>query len=283
MGLRVSVEVDIKDNALRGQNINVLKKDLSGVAQIRQFNQDFVAGHVEIAREVLREEQKRGFPTKPLTVVDKVANKEEILVKPFGEIAYFARLTPTEALLGIYENILKRSIIDTGYYKSQNVVIVDGKVVATSRSMLLTWLKSSDSNIGAGSQVIFVNTAPYARKLERRGARRGAGGQKTRRSRKQKSRFTGKLVTAPNGAYFLAYRASKRLLPPPLRAFSAFRFIPGNLLGDAIPPSTFRRVFAETRRNGGGAGRPYLYPAIVIRLDAAGITQGASQGPGLLQ
>lgn len=270
-----SVQVSISDNNKQGISTRAFKADLNGVQSIRQFNKDFIQGHKKIAREALKEEQGLGFPNNPRQRIDNKFDASIEALKVFGKVEYFAPIAAPEAILNIYDAIEKRTIIGaTRNLINSNRVMVNGKLAAKNRVELKLFLEKNQQSFSEGTRFTFVNVAPYARKLERRGYRKGKRGQGSSRvNRKTKSRYTGDLIEAPNGAYYLAFRSARRNVGKVVSNFMTFRYISGSEISSIIPQDGRRRTFAKARRKG-GVGRPYLYPAIVIELTDRGIARG---------
>lgn len=273
--MAATVQVSISDNNRQGISTQAFRADLTGVQSIRQFNQDFVDGHKSIARGALREEQGLGFPDNPRQRIDNKFDAPLDSLKVFGKVEYFAPIAAPEAILSIYDAIERRTIIGaTRNLINSNRVLVNGQLAAKNRIELKQYLERNATRFSEGTRFTFVNVAPYARKLERRGYRKGRRGQGSKRVyRRTKSRYTGDLIEAPNGAYYLAFRAARRNVGKVVSNFMTFRYISGAELGSAIPQDGRRRTFAKARRKG-GIGRPYLYPAIVIELTDRGIARG---------
>lgn len=232
---------------------------------------------IDIARDVLKEEQSNGFDKKPRVRTDNVFDKPIINVKAFGKIEYFARQNYAEAIQGIYTRLLALSPVgQTRYYKNTHFVLHRGKTVATDASELKAWLATAQFR--EGDVVRFVNAMPYARKLELNSNRNIISGSKSgSKNRKGKtglsSSGSGAMVKKPNGAYYLTYRYARSQYKS-VATFIKFAFLTGDVLGiDKAPirgrqPSgaAFRTSFKKDKR-------PYLYPTIVLDFSQSGVLQ----------
>ncbi len=240
-----------------------LDGDLNGkitLAQLLKFTKESL---IVISDTALKEEQNKGFDRKPLLLVDNSKSKPLSLVNPLGSIEYVARQDAREILTFAYKSILHRSKVVTGEYIKSNVVTLNGFQVANDMSSFEKWLSGKDS-FKDEDIVRFVNTAPYARKLEKWGVTAQRSRAKiVKRDRKKNTVFRN-TMQVPNGVYALSYRAIKGKF----KANTAVKFemLPGNLLGINSGFDGKRRVFAQ----GHGKGRPYLYPSISIKLAQVG-------------
>jgi len=260
-----SVETTITDN--KGKTVSPLKaltRDKVGLVNFKEFADDFKQGLIGIARDTLREEQSGGFDKKPRTRIDGKFDRDPATVLPFGRLEFFARVSSIEAITEVWDLIQKRIIVDTGEMKNSNVVMVNDLVIARTRGELVSYLRKNSQKLGDGTKVTFLNTAPYARKLERLGYRAGKRGLRgsTRKSRKTKSRITGNLISAPNGAYYLSY---KRIRSNPktkgIANFFRFQYITGGNLGNAIPSDGRRRTYShQFNSEAAQAGLIYIRP-----------------------
>lgn len=257
-----------------------LERDTSGVAFLHsffEFNQEVT---FEAARGALQIAQLQGnFPADPRVRTDNVFDKNPALVKPLGKIEYFARLSPVEAIVGIYDIILERSPVRTGSYRDANWVFVNGRRIATNPFELKAYLNTNRGGLKPGDTIRFVNVAPYARKLELSGVRRGtrgktAGlnvrlGRKRVKSKKQKRSI---LIAKPNGAYALAQRLARSKFKSAATRIK-FQFVASGSGGISIPSYKGGRTTFKNKGNGkGSAGRPYVYPSIVLEFSGKGIT-----------
>ena len=244
-----SIEISVTDN-LKGAPKWSLAGDLNGKVTLEQLGEYNQQTTIEIAAEVLKEEQAKGFDKNPVNV------------KPFGKIEFFSRQDVSKVLIGTYEAIMKRSVVGaTGYFLTHNVVTFNGNLIAKSAAQLEAWITINSAKINESSVFRFVNVAPYASRLESKGYtrnRRGGG-------RKTKSRKTGNLISMPNGVYWLASRAARRSFKAQA-SFIKFEFLPGtSFFPGVIPLDTFRRNYIRTNK-------PYVYPTIVINFSKQGTT-----------
>ena len=269
------VETSIKDNRKRGNivSLNALTKDVTGKANLKQFVEDFRERHIIVAKEVLREEQQKGFTKEPRKRIDNKFDTVETKVLPFGKIEYFAKITALEGLLEAYDIIEKRVIKGaTGNLSNSNYVIVNGKLAAKSRQQFKAYLVANSTKIVDGTLIKFVNVAPYARKLELQGYRANNRGRTQYTKRTSKSKLTGNITSAPNGAYWLSFRAIRRSAKTKqLAEFVRFQFIHGGALSGIIPNDSFRRSYSPNGANRASAGRAYSYPAIVLEVTDKGL------------
>lgn len=242
-----------------------LDSDLNGQATLADILNFTKQSLIVISDTALKEEQAKGFDKKPKLLVDNNPSKQVGQVSPLGSIEYVARQSARAILLFAYKAILERSKVVTGEYIKSNVVTFNGFQVATDLSSFETWLASND-NFQDKDIIRFVNTAPYARKLERWGVTAQRTRAKVVKKDRRRQTVFRNTMQVPNGTYALSYRAIKGKF----KGNSSIRFemLPGNLLGIGSGFDGKRRVFA----NGHGKGRPYLYPTISIQLAQVGST-----------
>lgn len=246
---------------------------------------------ISVARQLLITEQRAGnFPkTEYVTLVDNKLNSNERAVKPFGIIEYKTKLQAlTPVLLFAMQAIFQRSPERTGAYSANHVLFKNNVFVAKGFSNIISYI-NSDTQADPGDIYRFVNVTPYARKLERQRTTKQTRGKYKGQNRTKgvnKRLVKGKIATIPAGAYVLANRAIRRKFKE-LKNNIRFSFIP-------IDPGTARRldssgrdttgyVFAKSRANGRGAGRPYLYPSITITAakNAVSFNRGFTEQAGL--
>lgn len=230
----------------------------------------------QIAREVLIEEQSRGFEKEPRVRTDNIFDKPIINIKAFGKIEYYARQEFSEAITAIYTRLLALSPVGrTHYYKNTHYVLFRGKTVARDASELKSWLLTAEFR--DGDILRFVNAMPYARKLELNAGRNIITGKNkgTKNSKKRMGKSgsgSGAMVRKPNGAYFLTYRYARSQFKS-ISNFMKFAFLTGDALGIKNSPvrgrqpsgSAFRTTFKKD-------GRTYLYPTIVLDFSKTGAT-----------
>lgn len=253
-----------------------LLHDLNGEHTLEQLLQFLKASLMTISREVLIEEQAKGFDKNPLVVVDGNKNKPIDLVKPLGKIEFIdSRISSVDIILEIAKKIESTSKVVTGTYLKGNFVFFNGDLVATDVSEVKAWL-DTNPKIEKGSIVRFVNVVPYARKLERTGVTAGSTNVKFVKS-KDKLKRGGNYILASNGVYYLASRSAVKNYKHNVDI--KFRYEFGTTLGiqqyDVLSPRTgkkMRREFAtpkgvrKTKRNSG----PYLYPTIKLTFNERG-------------
>lgn len=220
---------------------------------------------ISTATTVLKEEQAMGFDKDPVVKVDNRFGKTEAQVNPLGQIEYIARQDAKEILILAYRMILEKSRVLTGRYLRSNVVLFNGLEVANDWGEFDSWIKGVKS-FKESDTVIFVNTAPYANKLELDGVTKEKGINRrivTVKPDKNRQRR----VRKPNGVYHLTYRALKRKY----KNNSIIRegVITGDKLGLTNPEKG--SGIGRVRQLGPSKGRPYVYPTITIYLKEAGI------------
>lgn len=228
-----------------------LDQDLNGemtIEDIRQSQKDLL---LSVAAEVLREEVDRGFPRDFITYVDGRKKPVE-QVKPFGKIEFVSPMSVDEVLIATMEAIEERSKVVTGAYMRSHEVTFNGVVVARDSSSLASWLNSGPT-MKPKDIITFINTQPYARRLERYGITKDSSPMP-----KGQKRTPGR----PNGTYRLAYRSVRRKYRRNVKIL--FRMIPGNELAGL----TGQRTFKRGRK--GSVGRAYLYPSIQIIIGSDG-------------
>ena len=255
---------------------SALANDTRGHLTLMSLTEDVKQLLIDTAYSVLQEELREGFPEDFTTIVDGSKGKKLIEeVKPFGKIEFVAPAFALEVLKDTAEHLIARSKVDTGNYMRSFQVRVDNVIVADDWAAFRTWYKKLESGqieLRRDSVITFVNTAPYARKLERYGIT-SSSGKRPKKKRTMKSK-TGRpeRMLAPNGVFYLTSRVLRRKYP---QVGIMFDFITGARLGGRLTAATFK-----TNRGSGKGGlnarekknpRTYLYPAITIRLKAGGI------------
>lgn len=268
-----SFNVSVTDNSKTAPVWSLLA-DQEGQVTFADFSRHIKDAVLTIARDVLKEEQAKGFDIQPRTRVDNKFDRPIESVHPFGKIEFFARSEVGPALEKIYNEILKRSPEGlTGLYKQSNYVIYNNRLVAKNYGELKAFLaEKNKEGFGSNDVIRFMNVTPYARKLEYLGYRKdnkGSHGGGNLRKGKQKKKKSGKLAAAPNGAYYLAFRAARKYKA--IANFMKFTFLPGGSSGITVMPQPgLRTTFSANGRNKKSAGRPYLYPTIVMDLSSLG-------------
>jgi hypothetical protein len=117
----------------------------------------------------------------------------------------------------------------------------------------------------------FVNTAPYANKLELEGVTANGTNKKEGPTKRKNGslRDKGKLFRKPNGVYIISHRAIKRMLKG--NVFVVYQPILGSELGLNSPESG--SGIGRKRQLGRDKGRTYVYPSIYIQIAQTGIVQ----------
>lgn len=258
-----------------------LEADTTGVKFLNdyfEFNQEFTFEAANVARA--QAEVNGGFPVNSRARTDNVFDRNPRLVKPLGKIEYFAPITVTQSIIEIYELIIERSPIMTGQFRAANWVFFNSKLVAKSVNELRTFILSQLGGDGfkTGDTVRYVNVAPYARRIEYLGVRRGTRGKfaglNQKRGKKVRiSKKTGNLILKPSGSYQLSYVLARKRFKSVAQRIK-FGFITTGTGGISIPVYPLRGQSSRNTFKGGKsgrAGRPYLYPSITITLDKRGI------------
>lgn len=244
-----------------------VNSDLTGEQSLADLLLHLKTSLITIAGEVLREEQGNGFDKDPLVRVDGRVGKPPGAVNPFGSIEFVARQAAQTIVLDAYKAIMERAPFDTGLWKESNFVFVNGAVVATNETELVTFMKSKKGQELADNDIVrIVNVIPYARKLERLGVT-GKRVQSRRTKSRDKKLRSGPTILAPNGAYFLAYRAISRLYKSNSKI--SFSFLPGSEVGLQKVPA-FTKSGSPLRRTYKKSGKSYLYPSLKIEISGAG-------------
>lgn len=257
-----------------------LQSKRSEEATLEMLANDLKTTLVLVANTVLREEQAQGFPLDPLVLVDSKKNKRVEDVNPFGKIEFFDRsVNFRELFIATYKQLLERSPVDTGQYEKSHIVFLGNTVVAKSLADLNSWL-DTEPEITSTSTVTFVNTRPYARRLESLGVSKSSQGSRVKRERKGKSRDklqrNGPVVSMPNGTYFLTYRSILRDNRFKKIVRTSFDFISGAKSSEFSGNFTSFKNLRGSREKKAKIGRQYLYPAIIFRFPEANLSGGPS-------
>lgn len=271
--LNAQLDVSITERGRKSPRYE-LAFDQKGQLTFQEFLGLTRATLITVAQEVLKEELLKGFDKGHIVRVDNRLGKPIEAVNPLGQIEFLARVQIKEILLFAYEAILQRSRVDTGLYKSVNLVTFRGKVIADNLSTLERWIDANGSDVKDSDRFRFVNIAPYAAKLERY----GITAQRSRPifvdSREKRRAARGVKVLKPNGTYVLAHRAIKSKFKN--NSNIRFEFLPGSYLGN-VPalnnPKTGKPMRTSFHPKGKFNSGPYLYPTIVIGVNEAGILQ----------
>lgn len=256
-----AVEIQVYESGRRRPQYSI-DSDLNGETTLQELLEWSKSSLIIIADQVLGEEQKIGFDKNPIVTVDGRVGAPISSVHPLGGIEFSSRADIKDILFDTYESLLNRSKVLTGAYKSSHLVFLNGTQVASNLRELEVWYAFSSPKFQDNDKIRFVNTQPYARRLERL----GVTAQRTRASLRDpggKKKPRGFTVKIPNGAYALTARAIRSKYKR--NSSIVFTFISGGILG--IPGS-----FKSGRKGKNSAGRPYLYPSIVISVNERGVT-----------
>lgn len=267
--MNFTVELEVRENGRKSPQYT-LDSDINGEVTFDALIDYMKATLIFVAKDVLEEEQARGFDKTPVTTVDNRRDKSILDVKPFGTIEFAARQNMKDILLETYDSLLYRSPILTGKYISSHVMVYNNQVVAIGQNSLNAWL-ASNPNFQDSDVIKFIDTQPYARKLERQGITAQKRSTRSKKSTDKRGR-SGDRILAPNGVYYLTAQAIKRKYKR--NSSIKFGFTSGAALGLA---DKFKTVSSGAR--GGGrkrAGRftktkTYFYPTISILVNEAGI------------
>lgn len=239
------------------------KQDLEDMLKdIKQFM-------IEISKEVLTEEQGRGFDKNPTTLVDG-RKKPVSSVNYLGKIEHIASQNIDVMVKDVYSMIQEKSKVVTGLYKSLNYVLLDNKIIATNEGELTTFFESPPLFF-PGSRITFVNIAPYAQRMELQGVTKGRVSMKVGKSRDKREERKGVMVRKPNGVYALSSRAAKRKYGKLARV--KFELLPSDYLGFTrpIPPNSKQKFRATFDPNGRYNAGFYILPTISIIIGESGI------------
>lgn len=249
-----------------------LDGDINGEITLKDFRSTMKQVLIETARSVLNEEQLRGFDEKPRVRVDNRFDTTIEVVKPFGKIEYFSRLTIKDSLLGIYTLLVEKSATWTGLYKDSHYVFYNNTLIATSLRELDAWTTKNNPTTGF---LRFVNVTPYATRLEYAGISKSVRGKSkggtVKNAKTGKSRG-GTVFKRPNGVYSLIARSARSRYKS-IGNYLKFAWMPNGTSGINIQETTYR---GQTLRNSYHKGNkkysgPYVYPSIVIDLNSQGV------------
>lgn len=271
----MEVSVSIKETGKKGKQFD-LSTDFSGKLIFEEFLDFMVSAQITVAKDVLKEEQGKGFDKEPRKRIDNKFDLVEEAVKPFGKIEYFARQSFIKSLVDAYDLIVKQSKHVTGAYKKFNFVFYNGSIVARSKRTLIKWITTAEFE--SGDKIRFANLTPYARRLEYLGVRSRTSSTRSRKASKKYSKkfniAAGVKVRKPNGAYYNSYREILRnkLIRSSFNKVK-FEFLPGNYIGigaERNRVSGWRTSFKKDNR-------PYLYPTILLTYSSSGDAGGKIQ------
>lgn len=258
---KFAVDLQVYEQGRKKPEINLVS-DLNGEMTLEDLLEYTKASLIVIADTVLREEQELGFDKEPVLTVDGRTGKPVSAVSPLGSIEFTARADIKDIILETYTALLDRSKVKSGRYVRSHYVFLNGTQVATEYQSLTAWLKTAE--FGDKDIVRIVNIQPYARRLERLGV---TAQRQQNKLREKKTRGKGQhgpfvLYATPNGAYALTVRAVRTKFKR--NSQIKFAYISGSDIGLA---GTFK---SGGRRGRNSAGRPYLYPSIVITVSERG-------------
>ncbi len=269
------IGISVKETGRRDDPVSYdIQSDIKGEITEKDFLLFIKKTILTIAGNALREEQARGFDKKPLVIVDGRKNKSPEDMKPLGKIEFIStEVTGLQIISDIYQGIEDRSKVISGTYIEGNFVLLNRKVIATDLLELRSWLEKAPE-IKPEDVIEFVNTVPYARKLERYGITASGKSKQRRVKSRDKLKRSGETVLAPNGVYFLTMRSVGRKYKHNVSLM--FRFIVGSELGlTGIQTSDnlgrpLRRNYKPHKKRPKNSG-PYLYPSIRLVIGSGGV------------
>lgn len=277
------IRVDVKT---KGKGLETKGEGRFAFKTAKELEEFVIGNHILFAKDILRQFQEKDlFPEDEkqfLTRVDSRIGAKEERVKAFGKIEYIPKLTSIVPVIKEAIRLVQdRSPRGRGYYARHNVLVYNGRIVAKGISDINVWL-NQDRRYKNTDRFRILNIAPYSRKLERRGTKRGTAGKskgitdtKTRKGKNRK----GQDITLPNGAYILANRLLRNRFPA-FKDNIKFSFIPVNPSTAKVWNSSAKSItnangpaytFKKNRQNGRAAGRPYLYASISITINPQAI------------
>lgn len=256
-----------------------LQSDTTGVRNYAHLLTFMSETKAAVAQEVLKEELSMGFPKKFYTVVDgKTKRGPEYAkeVKPWGTISYIASGDVKVMIKDCYNRILQRSKVVSGVFINHNLVFFKGRMIASNLPELIKALDGFSFKMG--DKLRFVNTTPYARRLEYMGIGNSLDASKPLTKNKTRRNAQGKTLKMPNGAYQNAYNSIKKTYKN--ASFFKFDFLTGSTLGINQPLQVsngkkYRLTFDAKKWKVGQQG-PYLYPVITVNLNADAFNQEVS-------
>lgn len=257
----LSVNYSVSENGKRAPQYTI-DTDLSGeitFADLLKFTKNSL---IIISTDVLKEEQGKGFDKKPVLIVDNKFNKAITDVDPLGKIEFVARQSVKKIVLDMWDKIDEKMKRVTGNYATSGVVLFNGKQIAVDRKGLEVWL-DNNTTFSDKDRIRFLNTAPYARRLERYGITKTSSGSGKLKLTSRKTKKGPTKIQQPHGAYALALRSIKSKYKK--NSFMKFEYLSGSVIGLTGQGRSFKR--------GQNKGRPYLYPSIIISLVEAGLNQ----------
>ena len=166
---------------------------------------------ISVAKEVLREEQVKGFDDNPRILVDRRYGVPFEGVKPFGIIEIFSRSDMGEVIEFIWKKLHEKSPVGDfdsrpghpGFYRNSHIIMVNGVQVTQATIKTMNYDPHKD-------KIQFVNTTVYARKIEGIYTSSRIIDRKTRkRERKGKWHTFGWSPQAPKGVYRVVHRMAR--------------------------------------------------------------------------
>jgi hypothetical protein len=265
----VALQISVKTNNKTYKGMGIASLAASSKEEVEDSLKQIKEFMIAISKEVLHEEQSKGFDKKPVLLIDGRKGRKEEDVKYLGKIEYQSAIAIDEMVIESYKVILDKSKVVTGLYKSLNYVLLDNKIIATNLSELEAFFQNPPLFF-PGSKIVYVNIAPYAQRLELQGVTKGRVSMKMGKS-KDKQQRSGPQVRKPNGVYALSVRAIKRAYGK--RARVKFELLPSDYLGFTrpIPPNSkqkFRATFDPKGKYNSGF---YILPTISITLGEEGV------------
>lgn len=273
MGKLLTIEsITVSEGRGSKKIIHDLESDLRGeitLSQLLEFTKETL---IVTADQVLKEAQSNGFDSDPVMLIDGRRNKNPYTVDPLGQIEYVSRKDFGDILVDAYKGLLLRSKVLKGTYITSHLVFWNGVQIAASLRELEVWLAFSQEKFKDGDTFRIVNIQPYARRLELLGVtaqRSNAKKQVRNKTKRNESQPNIKIISVPNGAYQLTARAIKGKYKN--NVSTRFSFLSGSSLGLS---ATFKNGRSGSKKSGrkNSAGRPYLYPSIIFKIDEKGIT-----------
>lgn len=263
--MQLSVEMYVEEKGLVRVNRGYLRDSKIELADLLRWTKTQL---ITISYDVLMEEQAKGFDKTPLILVDGSRTKKVSDVNPLGQIRFVSRQNIADVLLAAYESLLRLSKVKTGRYKDSHYIFLNGIQVATDLNSLKTWL-AGIPEIKVNDLVRIVNIQPYGRRLELLGVTSERQKARVEDKGRRKGIKTGILLKKPNGAYQLTSRKIKTKYKNNVSI--KFTFIPGSELGLSGYRPEHHHRFVKGRPGKNSAGRTYLYPTLVFKINSEGL------------
>lgn len=260
------IKVDISVREGRGKSGQwSLDSDLSGQMTAVELAEFMKHALLTISQQALTESQSKGeFPKDPkdfLVATDGRLGKHISDVKPFGKIEFQRKVDMGEVILFIFDEIMKRSPVLTSQFYQNNILTLNGNEVGRTRSEIDSFMRTYSPK--QADIFRFVNTMPYAKRLEVRGIirgrERGSGGEGKRRERIGRNRKTGGTFRAPTGTYHLATQAANKRYR--LNSVIKFKMISG---AEMQIPAGVNTLTGKPHRRKTLEGIAYIYPSVYL-------------------